>query len=51
MSSWPLFATVVAVAGMLLTVRPGRRERAWGWSLQAVGLCLLGVAWLAAARR
>ena len=45
-----LAATVMAVVGLLLTARMGRRGRAWGWSLQAVGLCLLGVGWLVAAR-
>ena len=42
-------ATVMAAVGLLLTAREGRRERGWGWSLQAAGLCLLGVGWLVAA--
>jgi 4-hydroxybenzoate polyprenyltransferase len=42
-------ATVMAVVGLLLTAGENRRDREWGWSLQAAGLGLLGVGWLVAA--
>ena len=44
-----VLATLLAMVGVGLSTRAPRRSRAWGWSLQAVGIALLGIGWLAAA--
>jgi 4-hydroxybenzoate polyprenyltransferase len=41
-------ATVVAIAGFVLQTRAGVTARETGWSLQAVGIALLGLGWLSA---
>jgi hypothetical protein len=43
-----LAASAVAIAGLLFQFRRDGRSRAIGWSLQATGIALLGLGWLAA---
>jgi geranylgeranylglycerol-phosphate geranylgeranyltransferase len=42
-------ATVSALVGFAGSTHGTRRSMAWGWSLQAVGVALFAVAWVAAA--
>lgn len=44
-----VLASSCAAVGILGTARGTRRSTAWGWSLQAVGIVALAVAWVIAA--
>jgi 4-hydroxybenzoate polyprenyltransferase len=44
-------SSFIAAAGYAMSARDSVSSRAWGWTLQAVALALLGVGWVAAVAR